>query len=497
MMSAGARRDRRQQFERDRTVLHMRAAVLAAVAPAFVDRMGSSAVSEAVDEALAQIVAAEGHLGDPDAVKALWITCARRRLIDEQRSAEVRHRALTAGDDAAAALADSVWREPTRLTEDERQWWRIREILGVLRGEQRVWAEAWYDRVLSASRVSGGQPRGLAEALGWTPAKTKSVSRRARMRMAAFIEDRVSGVVCEEQRRLMDDLIVARRIRRRDPRTATRRRSRARRRVRGVLGRVARPASRAARADAVRRHHAGGRPADRRSHLRAEGRRRRRGGSQPVACAARARWSRRRGRSRGRRRHASGARRRRSASGSSAPPPPAARSPASCRRSSPTRRRRSAARRSGRSPSASRRRRCARTAAHDPTTAAKLAVARATAADAQRKAAAVSKVARETPPKKVRSSNAGRSAASGSSARRERADEFDARRLYEHHGRNVQRSRVGPGADVQRARPDERSGVFPGARHGADYMRTRELRVLTDLDNTRQGAGRRWHECSG
>ena len=210
MMSAGARRKRREQFERDRTVLHMRAAVLSAVAPAFVDRMGSSAVSEAVDEALAQIVATDGHLGDPDAVKALWITCARRRLIDEQRSAEVRHRAVTAGDDAAAALADSVWRDPARPTEDERQWWRIREILGVLRGDQRVWAEAWYDRVLSASRVSGGQPRGLADALGWTPAKTKSVSRRARMRMAAFIEDRVSGVVCEEQRALMDDLILAR-----------------------------------------------------------------------------------------------------------------------------------------------------------------------------------------------------------------------------------------------------------------------------------------------
>jgi DNA-directed RNA polymerase specialized sigma24 family protein len=210
MMSAGARRDRRQQFERDRTVLQMRAAVLAAVAPAFVDRMGSSAVSEAVDEALAQIVATGGHLADPDAVKALWITCARRRLIDEHRSAEFRHRALTAGDNAAAALADSVGHEPARLTEDERQWWRIREILGVLRGEQRVWAEAWYDRVLSASRVAGGQPRGLADALGWTPAKTKSVSRRARMRMAAFIEDRVSGVVCEEQRRLMDNLILAR-----------------------------------------------------------------------------------------------------------------------------------------------------------------------------------------------------------------------------------------------------------------------------------------------
>jgi hypothetical protein len=114
----------------------------------------------------------------------------------------------TAGD-AAWAPAGGAWREPMRLTEDERQWWRIREILSVLHGDQRIWAEAWYDRVLSASRASGAQPRGLAEALGWSAAKTKSVSRRARMRMAAFIHDRVSGAVCDEQRGLMDALIVA------------------------------------------------------------------------------------------------------------------------------------------------------------------------------------------------------------------------------------------------------------------------------------------------
>jgi DNA-directed RNA polymerase specialized sigma24 family protein len=189
----------------------MRDVVLAAVAPAFVGRVGSSAVCEAVDEALAQLVAAEGHLGEPDQVKALWITCARRRLIDEQRSAESRYRdmAAPARGEAAWAPAGSAWGEPMRLTEDERQWWRIREILSVLHGDQRIWAEAWYDRVLSASRVSGGQPRGLAEALGWSPAKTKSVSRRARMRMAAFIDDRMSGAVCDEQRGLMDAMIVA------------------------------------------------------------------------------------------------------------------------------------------------------------------------------------------------------------------------------------------------------------------------------------------------
>jgi DNA-directed RNA polymerase specialized sigma24 family protein len=210
-LSVRARRGRHEQFQRERAVVRLRDAVLAAVAPAFVARVGSSAVCEAVDEALAQLVAAGGHLAEPDEVKALWITCARRRLIDEQRSAESRYRDVAApvGDEAGWSPAGHGWGEPTRLTEDERQWWRIREILSVLRNDQRIWAEAWYDRVLSASRVSGGQPRGLAEALGWSPAKTKSVSRRARMRMAAFIDDRMRGAVCAEQRGLMDALIVA------------------------------------------------------------------------------------------------------------------------------------------------------------------------------------------------------------------------------------------------------------------------------------------------
>jgi len=207
-LSVRAQRERHEQLERERAVLRMRESVVSAIAPAHLRRVGSSAIFEAVDEALAQIVAAGDHLRQPDEVKALWITYARRRVIDGQRSAEFKHRADESIDNAAQAPRDSS-DELLRLTDDARQWWRIREILSVLRGDQRHWAEAWYDHVLSASRESGAQPRGLPDVLGWTPSKTKSVSRRARLKMAAFIDDRARGAVCDEKRALLDAFVMA------------------------------------------------------------------------------------------------------------------------------------------------------------------------------------------------------------------------------------------------------------------------------------------------
>ncbi|HEX4345567.1 MAG TPA: hypothetical protein VHZ31_08400 [Solirubrobacteraceae bacterium] len=212
-MSVRAQRERHEQLERERAVLGMRETVVAAIAPGYVRRSGSSAVHEAVDEALAQIVSAGSHLGELEQVKALWITCARRRLIDDQRSAESRHRDATPVDELSRSLGEQLRVDLAHPTEDARQEWRVREILSVLRGDQRLWAEAWYDEVLCGSRPSGAQPRGLGDSLGWTPAKTKSVSRRARTRMAAFIDDRANGVICHERRALLDAFIMTNRRR--------------------------------------------------------------------------------------------------------------------------------------------------------------------------------------------------------------------------------------------------------------------------------------------
>jgi hypothetical protein len=205
-LNVHARLERQQRLERERALLQMRQEIVAAIAPAHVERVGSSAVLEAVDEALAQLVASGAHLGKAEHVRALWITAARRRVIDEERSAWSRHRGEPALATDAAPPADGAF---GGVTDEARQRWRIREIFSVLRGDQRRWAEAWYDEILSSSRVRGKQPRGLSDALGWTPAKTKSVSRRARSKMATFIEARASGAVCAEQQAQLDGFILA------------------------------------------------------------------------------------------------------------------------------------------------------------------------------------------------------------------------------------------------------------------------------------------------
>ena len=208
-MSGGdAQRLRRTEHERERALLSLRAAVISQVGRRRGDA-GLVGVEEAVDEALAQLVAAGQHLvGDLDDVHDLWAGWAQRRLIDEQRSAAARYHDPVDVGDHAQALTVSVSGDITQPTDEGRALWRIREILSVLHGDQRRWAEAWYDEVLAGSLPAGSQPRGLQAAFGWSPSKTKSVSQRGRRKIAAFLEDRASGVICAERRSLIDAFIV-------------------------------------------------------------------------------------------------------------------------------------------------------------------------------------------------------------------------------------------------------------------------------------------------
>jgi DNA-directed RNA polymerase specialized sigma24 family protein len=202
-MSVLARRD---EFRRERALIAMRDAVVAATT-SYMPTAGSSATLEAVDEALAQLVATRQHVGDADEVKALWITYARRRLIDEHRSAEAKHRDAITVDEHAHALAVAAPADTGEPTDERRAHLRVREILSVLHGEQRRWAQAWYREVLSLP--AGAQPRGLPDVLGWSSAKTEKTSQRARRKMAAFITERQTGVLCAEQRTLLDAFIAA------------------------------------------------------------------------------------------------------------------------------------------------------------------------------------------------------------------------------------------------------------------------------------------------
>ena len=206
-MSVLARRRRDEQFARERELVAMRDAVVLATTAA-VPAAGSSATLEAVDEALAQLVSAQAHLGETEGVKAKWIKYARCRLLDEQCSSDARLRDATAVDEHSRALAVSVSGDPDEVLEDDRQSWRVREILSVLHGEQRKWAEAWYREVLS-SLPAGAQPRGLPDALGWTTAKTEKTSQRARRSMGAFVTRRQNGEICTEQRALLDGFVTA------------------------------------------------------------------------------------------------------------------------------------------------------------------------------------------------------------------------------------------------------------------------------------------------
>jgi hypothetical protein len=202
-MSFRERRDRDKRRERERALVGMRDIVIAAQA-GFLRTLGSAAIEDAVDEALARMKPEE-RLGDPEQVRGLWIHRATRRLINQQKSAEVLHREAVALDEHAQALTVSVSGE---LNEDARQCWRLEEIVNSVQGEQQRWVEAYAERVLDGSLDLGAQPRGLPEQLGWSTWKTKRTARQARATMAAFIRERASGRVCADRQALLDSFIA-------------------------------------------------------------------------------------------------------------------------------------------------------------------------------------------------------------------------------------------------------------------------------------------------
>lgn len=192
----------RDSHARDRRLLALRPSVAAATRAAM-PNAGSAATLDAVDEALAQLVEAGAHRLDTNEAKCLWIKIAKRRLIDEHRSAYARYRSAIALEDQGAALAVGVGDDETEAAE-ERDWFGVHEIISCLRGEQRTWAHAWHHRVLHTAIKPAAQPRGIADQLGWTQEHTEYVANAARKTMAAHVARRHSGEVCAEQRELLD-----------------------------------------------------------------------------------------------------------------------------------------------------------------------------------------------------------------------------------------------------------------------------------------------------
>ena len=110
MTTARAQRRRDEQLDHERALVAMRDAVIATVGGSRgrQHRFGSAAIEDAVDEALAQMVRRDAHHGDLEHAKATWIRWAQRRLIDDGRSAETRHRAPVAIDTTSDAVGPGI-----------------------------------------------------------------------------------------------------------------------------------------------------------------------------------------------------------------------------------------------------------------------------------------------------------------------------------------------------------------------------------------------------
>ena len=201
-MSLQAWRECDEAHRRGRALVEMRDTVAAAIVAQHPDA-GEAAV-DAVGEAILQLVTDGGYLAEPAEVKNRLFVRANRRMIDHGRCAENRYRDPVAIDENAQALRLSVFDDLTELTDEARREWRVREILSVLSGKESLWAEAWLIEL-----NAGRNGRGLDDMLGWKHNTTKGVSRRARHKMAAFIEQRDNGVVCSERQALLDAFVLA------------------------------------------------------------------------------------------------------------------------------------------------------------------------------------------------------------------------------------------------------------------------------------------------
>jgi hypothetical protein len=199
-------RARDDDFDGERDLRSMRDAVISATVK-YRPGAGSAATLDAVDEALAQLYIAGALTGTHKRVKKLWIKAARCELVDERRSAYCRRREPFAVEVHMQALAVSVSGDLGESSDERREWWRIREVIRALHGDQRRWAEAWFKEVSGRLKPSA-QPRGLAEKLGWSQAKTEKVAGKARETMAAFVNARASGALCTQQGSLLDTFIA-------------------------------------------------------------------------------------------------------------------------------------------------------------------------------------------------------------------------------------------------------------------------------------------------
>ena len=209
-MSVLARRHREQEEARHRALLGLRDSVIAAVtrqAP----EVGSVAIEEAVEAALARVLEEGAHRCGPALVRNWWIKWARESLFAQGRGPAFRQRDRVPVDQHPRALALGARDDALEFLEDDLTTTLVREILAALRGPQREWAQALFAQLLREGDGDGeGEPLpGLGDVLGWSAEKTKKTGQRACATMTAFINDRATGKVCSRRQAVLSTYITA------------------------------------------------------------------------------------------------------------------------------------------------------------------------------------------------------------------------------------------------------------------------------------------------
>jgi len=209
-MSVLARRHREQEEARHRALLGLRDSVIAAVtwqAP----EVGSVAIEEAVEAALARVLEEGAHRCEAALVRNWWIKWARESLFAQGRGPAFRQRDRVPVDQHPRALALGARDDALEFLEDDLTTVLVREILAALRGPQREWAQALFAQLLREGDGDGeGEPLpGLGDVLGWSAEKTKKTGQRACATMTAFINDRATGKVCSRRQAVLSTYITA------------------------------------------------------------------------------------------------------------------------------------------------------------------------------------------------------------------------------------------------------------------------------------------------
>jgi hypothetical protein len=206
-MSVLARRAREQDDARRRALLGAGDSVIAAVTEEM-PHVGSLAVEEAVETALAQILKKGAHRCDLEVATRWWIGWAKLRMIDGRRLSASRDRDPIPVDEHPAALAHSILEDPFALDGEGLDAVGLQEMLSSLSGRQREWADGLFG-LLRQPAVDGVPAAKLHEVLGWSPEKTRKTGQRARQTIKAFIEDRASGAICSRRQAVLDAFIMA------------------------------------------------------------------------------------------------------------------------------------------------------------------------------------------------------------------------------------------------------------------------------------------------